>query len=766
MAFFTSAPIIQLEVKTMSDNFKVTNEIKEEFRNVMCSCMEGSQPQGRHVIYTSMESLPGAMIANTHMNLDEDHPLHQVLKEAGITYGDLALADKDPALGNGGLGRLTACIQEGCATQKIPFTVSTLCYRSGLFCQKLENGMQVETPDNWRSEDGTYFFEFPAPEKAKWVSFIHDGVHDGQYVWVEMVPSAIAQIGAGGGCSLTWVWKVGKIHAPYGMDLTNLKRIDEVLYINDRDIRLMQEYCVSSATVQTAVEECLRQGRPVEDLPKLFCLHINDTHAGLMIPELIRILRDEHHKTLEEAWAIAVELFVYTNHTVLPEALEEWEQWRMNNILPARLVIALQDVDRITRGQLDASPVSLCQQDKERMYIIHDGRVRMANLCIHAAYSVNGVAKLHTQILCDSLLAPFYRYAPRKFCNVTNAVGFRKFLGYSNPELTKLIGAFMDREDWINHPEDMAKLLPHVEEPWLQAQFTAVHAGRKAILADFIRHQRGIYIPEYFLFQVQVKRFHMYKRQLLNCLYILWLYRRIKENKNFDMVPTAFIFGGKSAADYFQAKEVIRLVLALEKLINNDPDVNGKLRVAMVENFNVTNAMPVYTAADVSVQISTAGKEASGTGNMKFMVNGGLTLGTLDGANVEIYEAVGDEGMFLFGLKEHQISAMKGIYRSRSFYEQDSQLREVVDMLTDGSLMTTFPALRHELLDGEYGKAADEFFVLADFRSYVDANRRVWERYRKPEEWAKQCLRNIALSGEFSSDRMVREYESKVWNRQ
>ena len=754
----------------MSDNNKVINEIKEALRSVMRERLAGEKPRGKKVLYASMEKLPGATSANTLMNLDPNHPIRDMLKKAGISYDDLAKADKDPALGNGGLGRLAACIQEACASGNIPFTLSTLCYREGLFCQKLGKNGQVAVPDNWRDEDGSYFFEFPDPSKAKFVSFKNNG----QYVWVEMIPCSIPQIGANGGCSDSWVWKVGRVLAPEGMDTGIYHRIDEKLYPKDANVRLMQEYAVSSVTVRNAVEECIHQGRPLEDLPKLFCLHINDTHATLMIPELIRILLDEHFSprkdAWDKAWEIASQIFVYTNHTILPEALETWELSRMREILPTRVTDILCEIDRRVKERLEASRIPLTREEKEDMYIIYEDphsrtqRVRMANLCIHTSRSVNGVAKLHTQILCQRLFKSFCKVMPGKFRNVTNAIGMRKFLGYANPELTNLIGRCISSPDFVNHPEDLVQLLSHVKDPKLQDDFLTVKGNCKQLLADFIRDQRHIDIPKNFLFHVQVKRLHMYKRQLLNCLYILWLYCRIKEDKHFHMVPTAFIFGGKAADDYAQAKDVIRLVMALEDLINVDPEVNDRLRVAMVEDFNVTKGMRVYSAADISVQISTAGKEASGTGNMKFMVNGGLTLGTLDGANVEIYEAVGDEGMFVFGLRENEIEAMKYTYCARDLYKADPQLRQVLDMLRDGICGRSFPALYNELLNGADGKRADEFFVLADFRAYIDANRRIWDLYQKPKKFAEQCLRNIALSGRFSSDRMVTEYRDTVWN--
>ncbi len=746
------------------DKSKFMDLIKQNFRSILENRMQTTQTEDRQVVYASMETLPGSVMANTLMNLLKSHPIRDLMRKAGITHSDLSDADVDPALGNGGLGRLNACIQEACASQNIPFTVSTLRYRRGLFRQKLENGQQVAVSDDWLDSNGEFFFEFPDPAKAQWVCFREGG----QHVWVELIPCAIPQIGANDGCSITLAWKVGRILASHGINRDTYRCIDEYLYDKNRDTRLRQEYCVSSATVQNLLADFGRKKLPLTQIPEHYCLHINDTHAALMIPELLRILLDDYIGRRDGAWDtcwdIVTKLFVYTNHTVLPEALEEWEIDRMNGILPRRTMDMIREIDRRFREQLDVMPIPLPREAKEKMYIIHSGKVRMANLCICAARSVNGVAKLHTQILCQRLLEPFHRCMADKFCNVTNGIGFRKFLAYANPDLADLIGAYQMRTDWINHPEDMINLLPHVDDLKLQADFTAVHARRKAELAAFIRRQRGIDIPEDFLYQVQVKRFHMYKRQLLGCLYILWLCCRIREDKDFDMVPTAFIFGGKAADDYFDAKEVIRLILALEKFVNGDPLYSSKLRVAMVEDFNVSKAMPIYPAADVSVQISTAGKEASGTGNMKFMVNGGLTLGTLDGANVEIHEAVGDEGMFLFGLKDHEINAMKDSYRARDLYQADGQLREVIDMLTSGILDTTFPALVHELLTGRNGKAADEFFVLADFRSFVEANRRVWDLYRRPESWTKQCLRNIALSGEFSSDRMVREYNSKIWN--
>lgn len=749
----------------MTIDQKLLLEVREALRNRLDEYIRNMKFDSKQVLYVSMETMPGSTIANTLMNLPEDDPIWQKLQDLNINYEDLVLSDPEPALGNGGLGRLTACIAESCATGDVPLSVNTLRYRTGLFRQKFVNGEQVEVSDIWCDSSGNYFFEFPLPQAAQRVEFGNGN----NKVSVEMIPCLIPQIGAGGRCVVTAACKVGEINAPYGVDPELYRRIDEQLYCEDQFTRLRQEYALSSFTVKSAIRSCLAKGHRIEDLPNDFCLHINDTHASLMIPELLRILLDEHlqgrYDAWDVAWDIATRTFVYTNHTIMAEALEKWPLWMIEQMLPYRIGQMIIEIDRRMMERLTRDNPQLTSKQIESMRVIQDGMVHMANMDIFTAYSVNGVAKIHTQILCQRELNAFWLAMPKKFCNVTNGVTLRKFLAFANPGLRELITKLLGSDTWIRDTTKLRELLDYADDSSVQASFLEIRHAEKEELAAFIKEQRGIDIPSDFIFDVQIKRIHMYKRQLLNCLHIIYLYNQILNDPDFDMVPTAFIFGGKAASSYRQAKDVIRLILRLEKIVNENPIVSRKMRVAFVENYNVSKAMLMIPATDVSEQISTASTEASGTGNMKLMLNGALTLGTLDGANVEIYEEVGDKGMFLFGLHADEVLSYQanGNYCSWDAYKKNPELKKAVDMLVDGSLGDNFSELYNELLYGEYGNAPDRFFVLKDFESYVKAHRHVRAFYKKPSEWAKQSIRNVALAGRFSSDRMVREYCEKVW---
>lgn len=762
--------------------------LRAQLRALMESYIQNIPCTPRTVIYTSMEILPGSTVANTLMNLAEESPFLQTLRELKVTYDDLIQSDTAPALGNGGLGRLTACIGESAATQNVPMIVSVPRHTQGLFRQKLENGRQVEVPDQWLNEDGTYFFEFPRQEYAQWVSFRDDC---GGFVKVKMVPCLIPMIGATGGCTTIYAWKVGTVLAPVAANRERYLRIDRQLYCEDSDdegkkVRLVQESALSQATVRLAIQKCYEQGKTVMDLPELFCLHINDTHASLMIPELIRILLDEYLVGRDDAWDVAWDIatrtFVYTNHTIMKEALEKWPLWMLQQLMPRTCQIIVEIdrrmVERMER-EVQANPSGLnpplSREELDSMRIIADGRVHMAHMDIFTACSVNGVARLHTDILKERELKAFHRLMSTKICNVTNGVTHRKFLVFANPEERKFITDCLKQEDWIEDMTRLETLLPFAEEEQARQDFLKMRKARKEVLAQYVKETRGIALPVDFIFDVQVKRFHMYKRQLLNCLRIIDLYLSLKKDPALDITPTAFILAGKAAAGYRQAKLVIELVLTLEKLINDDPEVNGKIRVCFIENYNVSNAMKIFPATDISEQISTASTEASGTSNMKFMLSGAITLGTLDGANVEIHEAVGDESMYLFGLRSEEVMAYQakpGSYDPRKLYESNARLRRAVDTLIDGTLLREMPApgesdrfeeLYHELLYGLDGNPADQYFVLADFESYREAFLRMNHDYRDSSKWTRNAIRNIALSGFFSSDRTVKDYCEKVW---
>ena len=733
-------------------------------------------PDGKQVEYVNMEILFGRTIGNTLMNLPKDHALRQTMRNLGFTEETLEDLEREPSLGNGGLGRLAAGLLESAATKGFPFAVNTLRYRLGLLKQEIVDGRQVDREDPWLKADGTNPYERVMPEDGQQVWFRDES---GCWVCVNMIPSLIPQLGRGGNVAYLRTWKVGSVRPEGPVSIHKYERIDAQLYCDDSDdagklTRIRQEYALSSAIVGLVLTNCRRRGIRVQDLPKYYCLHINDTHASFMIPELLHRLLEDYHFTMDQAWKIVTGTFVYTNHTILSEALEKWPVWMIQTVLP-HIYDAIDRIHKRFQEDLRKNHPEIGDSTRHSMAIIRDGLIHMAYMDIYAAASVNGVAKLHTEILCKHELSNFYRVMPWKFCNITNAVTHRKFLIQANPELAQLITDCLGSEDWIDDMSLVSGLLPFCDSPQVQQKFLAIRALRKEKLSRYLADHQGVEIPPHFLFDIHIKRIHEYKRQAMNALRIICLYQLLKDNPDLEMAPVAFLFGGKAAMSYKQAKLTIELITALERTINNDPDVNKKLRVCFVEDYNVSKAMLLIPAADVSEQISTASKEASGTGNMKFQMSGALTMGTMDGANVEICEAVGEESMFVFGLPSQQVIDYEknGGYDPLALYRTNPMIRRAVDALTDGTFLRLNPPkgesdrfddLKQEWLYGMHGNAPDRYFVLKDLESYLDAFWRMNRLYREqPQLWATHSLKNIACSGNFSSDRMLRDYAEQVW---
>ena len=736
----------------------------------------------RQVLYASAEALLGRILLNNLMNLSKDHPLRRKMEAWGITLELLARMEEqeaDAAMGNGGLGRLGACILESATNGAVPFSLSTICYREGLFRQDISHGRQTEQPDLWLEPDGTHPFAQICRERIQRVYFCHGG---NNWVEVEMIPCLFPQVGLNGHVNVVLAWKVGNVRSNYPADLSRYRNIDRQLYGKDsndegKKLRICQFYALSTATVGWMLDHCKANGIPVGKIPELFCLHINDTHCAFMIPELLRRLLDEYGLAWEEAEKIVKNTFVYTNHTILAEALEKWPVWMIGEMMPriCELMFVLSgSAEHHYRNRCPGIP----EADIDRMRIVRHDQVHMAHMAITNSSSVNGVARIHTDILCQRELKPFYNQEPGKFRNVTNGVSQRLFLAAANPELAKLIDECTGSAGWRTDMSKIRDMMPCITSPQVRKRFLEIRLECKKKLSRYLAEHQGVQIPPHFMFDIQIKRIHLYKRQLMNCLRILDLYFRLKDDPGMELAPVAFIFGGKAATEYRQAKLVIELVHAIARLVNNDPDVCDKMRVCFVKDYNVSKALLLFPATDISEQISTASKEASGTGCFKAQMNGSILLGTMDGANVEISEAVGKDAMFIFGMSSDEIMAYEkdGGYEPMKLYHAEPRIRRAVNALVDGTVLRDdppvgesdrFDELWDALLQGEHGGRPDCFFVLGDLMSYMEASDRANALYRRdPERWAELGLRNIACSGHSSSDRMVKEYAREIWKLQ
>lgn len=746
------------------------------------------------VYYMSMEFLMGRALGNNLLNLTAYKEVKEALDELGINLNAIEDEEPDPALGNGGLGRLAACFLDSLATLGYSAYGCGIRYRYGMFKQKIEDGYQIEEPDNWL-KDG-YPFELRRPEYAKEVhfggyvrveydhekgenKFIHEG-----YQAVKAIPYDMPIVGYNNKIVNTLrIWDAEPI-VDFGLDSfdkgdyrkaveqENLARnIVEVLYPNDnhyagKELRLKQQYFFISASIQAAIVKYKKTHDDITKLPEKVTFQMNDTHPTMAVAELMRILMDVEGLGWDQAWAITTKTVAYTNHTIMAEALEKWPIELFSRLLP-RIYQIIEEINRRFIIEIQNRYPGNYEKIK-KMAIIYDGQVKMAHLAIVAGYSVNGVARLHTEILKNQELRDFYEMMPEKFNNKTNGITQRRFLLHGNPLLadwvTNHIGA-----DWITDLSQIHKLAIYADDEKAQQEFMNIKYQNKVRLAKYILKHNGIEVDPRSIFDVQVKRLHEYKRQLLNILHVMYLYNQIKQHPEMDFYPRTFIFGAKAAAGYRRAKLTIKLINAVADVVNHDASIHGKLKVVFIENYRVSNAEMIFAAADVSEQISTASKEASGTGNMKFMLNGAVTLGTMDGANVEIVEEVGEENAFIFGLSSDQVINYEnhGGYDPHVIYNTDGEIRQVLMELINGKYSSDtelFRDLYNSLLNTQSSDRADTYFILADFRSYAEAHRRVEEAYRDEKRWAKMAMLNTACSGKFTSDRTIQEYVDDIWH--
>ena len=746
------------------------------------------------VYYMSMEFLMGRALGNNLINLCAYGEVKEALEELGFDLNCSEDQEPDPALGNGGLGRLAACFLDSLATLNYAAYGCGIRYHYGMFKQKIQNGYQIEVPDNWLKNG--YPFELRRPEYAK-------EVHFGGYVRVEYDPEK------GGNKFIHEGYQAVKA-IPYDMPITgydndvvktlrswdaepivdfeldsfdkgdykkaveqeNLARnIVEVLYPNDnhyagKELRLKQQYFFVSASLQAAIAKYKKKHDDIHKLYEKVTFQMNDTHPTVAVAELMRILMDEEGLGWDEAWEVTRKSVAYTNHTIMSEALEKWPIELFSRLLP-RVYQIIEEINRRFILEIQAKYPGNYEKIK-KMAIIYDGQVKMAHLAIAAGYSVNGVARLHTEILKNQELKDFYEMMPEKFNNKTNGITQRRFLLHANPLLADWITEHIG-PDWITDLPQLKKLAVYADDEKALQEFMNIKFKNKERLAKYILEHNGVEVDPHSIFDVQVKRLHEYKRQLLNILHVIYLYNQIKMHPEMEFYPRTFIFGAKASAGYATAKKIIKLINSVADVVNNDASINGKIKVVFIENYRVSNAEWIFAAADVSEQISTASKEASGTGNMKFMLNGAPTLGTMDGANVEIVEEVGAENAFIFGLSSDEVINYEnnGGYDPNVIYNTDEEIRQVLMQLINGTFSNDtelFRDLYDSLLNTKNTDRADRYFILADFRSYADAQKRVEAAYRDEKGWAKKALLNTACSGKFTSDRTIQEYVDDIWH--
>ena len=743
--------------------------------------------------YLSMEFLMGRTLGNNIISIMAQPEVKEVLEELGFDLNTIEDQEPDPALGNGGLGRLAACFLDSLATLGYPAYGCGIRYRYGMFKQKIEGGYQVEIPDDWLKNG--YPFELRRAEYATEVKFggyVNTVRENGRerfiqegYQSVLAVPYDMPIVGYGNNVVNTLrIWDAQAINTfsldsfdrgdyQKAVEQENLaKTIVEVLYPNDnhyagKELRLKQQYFFISASVQRAVMKYMEKH---EDIHKFFektVFQLNDTHPTVAVPELMRILLDDYSLSWDEAWEITTKTCAYTNHTIMSEALEKWPIELFSRLLP-RIYQIVEEINR--RFQQKIMEMYPGNQGKLRsMSIIYDGQVRMANLAIVGGFSVNGVARLHTEILKNQELKDFYQMMPEKFNNKTNGITQRRFLLHGNPLLAEWVTRKIG-DDWITNLPHIHRLAIYADDPRCRQEFMDIKYQNKVRLAKYVKEHNGIDVDPRSMFDVQVKRLHEYKRQLMNILHVMYLYNQLKDNPNLDMVPRTFLFGAKAAAGYERAKLTIKLINAVADVINNDRSIGGKIKVVFIEDYKVSNAEIIFAAADVSEQISTASKEASGTGNMKFMLNGALTLGTMDGANVEIVEEVGSENAFIFGMSSDEVIRYEkeGGYNPMEIFNNNYEIRRVLMQLINGYYSPQNPELFRDiynsLLNTQSSDRADTYFILKDFPSYAEAQRRIDQAYRDEAWWAKAAILNVACSGKFTSDRTIEEYVKDIWH--
>ena len=748
------------------------------------------------VYYMSMEFLLGRALGNNLINMTAYKEVKEALEEMGLNLNELEDQEPDPALGNGGLGRLAACFLDSLASLGYAAYGCGIRYRYGMFKQKIKDGYQEERPDNWLKNGNP--FELRRPEYAKEVRFggnirveYDDKTGDirfkqENYESVLAVPYDYPIVGYDNHIVNTLrIWDAepivdfqldsfdrGDYHK--AVEQQNLaKTIVEVLYPNDnhyagKELRLKQQYFFVSASLQAALTKYKKHHDDIHKLPEKMTIQMNDTHPTVAVAELMRLLLDEEGLGWDEAWEITSKTCAYTNHTIMSEALEKWPIDLFSRLLP-RVYQIIQEIDRRFVAQIrEMYPGN--EEKVAKMQILRDGQVKMAHLAIVAGYSVNGVARLHTEILKKQELRDFYEMMPQKFNNKTNGITQRRFLMHGNPLLADWVTDKLGTKDWITDLSLMSGLKKWVDDEEALKEFMSIKYENKVRLAKYIKEHNGLEVDPRSIFDVQVKRLHEYKRQLLNILHVMYLYNEIKEHPEISFYPRTFIFGAKASAGYIRAKQIIKLINSVADVVNNDRSINGKLKVVFIEDYRVSNAEIIFAAADVSEQISTASKEASGTGNMKFMLNGAPTLGTMDGANVEIVEEVGAENAFIFGLSSDEVINYEnnGGYNPMDIYNSDADIRRVVNQLVDGTYSQgdkeMYRDLYNSLLTAQGGSKADTYFILKDFRSYADTQKKVEEAYRDKDRWAKMALLNTASCGKFSSDRTIQEYVDDIWH--
>ena len=749
--------------------------------------------------YMSMEFLMGRALGNNMINLQAYDEAKEALEELGVDINLIEDQEPDAALGNGGLGRLAACFLDSLSTLGYPAYGCGIRYHYGMFKQQIRDGYQIEEPDDWLADGNP--FELKRPEYAKEVKFGgvvriykdengRDIFRQEDYQSVKAVPYDLPVLGYGNGIVNTLrIWDAeatevfrldsfDKGDYQKAVEQENLARnITEVLYPNDnhyagKELRLKQQYFFISASVQEAVAKFMRKHDDIHDLPKKVAFQLNDTHPTVAIPELMRVLMDDYGLNWDEAWEITTKTCAYTNHTIMAEALEKWPIDLFSRLLP-RIYQIVEEINRRfceeIRHRYEFHGQDIVEEKVRKMAILYDGQVKMAHMAIVAGYSVNGVARLHTEILKKQELKDFYEMMPEKFNNKTNGITQRRFLMHGNP----LLAAWVTEKIGPGWATDLAKiegLKKFAEDKKARKEFLDIKEKNRERLAKYILEHNGIKVDPNSIFDVQVKRLHEYKRQFLNILHIMYLYNQLKENPSMDFYPRTFIFGAMAATGYQNAKLTIKLINSVADVINNDESIGGKIKVVFIEDYRVSNAEIIFAAADVSEQISTASKEASGTGNMKFMLNGAVTIGTMDGANVEIVEEVGAENAFIFGLTSDEVIHFEnfGGYDPTGIYQTDADIRKVVDQLVDGTYSKgdreLFRPLYNSLLNTQNTAKADTYFILKDFKPYAEAQRKVQEAFADRDKWAKMAMLNVASSGKFTSDRTIQEYVDDIWH--
>ncbi len=760
----------------------------------MASHKQWEKEDKKIVYYLSMEFLMGRALGNIIINLKGNEAIKEAIEELGLDLDVIEDQEPDAALGNGGLGRLAACFLDSLATLGYPAYGCGIRYKYGMFKQKIENGFQIETPDDWLKHGNP--LEMKRAEYAVEVKFGgyvtvkrdengKDHYVQENYQSVRAVPYDLPVVGYNNSMVNTLrIWDAEAIDTfsldsfdkgdyQKAVEQENLARtICEVLYPNDnhyagKELRLKQQYFFVSASIQRAVKKYMQTHDDIHKIHEKVCFQMNDTHPTVTVAEFMRILLDEYDLEWGEAWEITNKTCAYTNHTIMSEALEKWPLELFSRLLP-RIYQIVEEINK--RFILEIQARYPGDYDKVKsMAIIYDGQVKMAHLAIAASFSVNGVARLHTEILKNQELKDFYQMMPEKFNNKTNGITQRRFLLHGNPLLADWVTSKIGN-DWITDLSHLDQLAIYADDEKCQKEFMHIKYQNKVRLAKYIKEHNGVEVDPRSIFDVQVKRLHEYKRQLLNILHIMHLYNQLKKNPSMDFYPRTFIFGAKASAGYRRAKAIIKLINSVADVVNNDASIENKIKVVFIEDYKVSNAEWIFAAADVSEQISTASKEASGTGNMKFMLNGALTLGTMDGANVEIVEEVGAENAFIFGLSSDEVIAYEhnNQYNPKDIYNIDQDIRAVLTQLINGTYSKDNPELFREiynsLLEKNGGERADQYFILKDFHSYEEAQKKVEAAYRNEAGWAKSAILNTAKCGKFSSDRTIEEYAKEIWH--